>query len=250
MPDIAAQTLALPGLVWVVAITLVAGIVYGFAGFGAALVFMPVASVFVPVEVAVAAFSVSALASLVTVVPRAWAQADRPATLWMIGCATLTAPLGIWVLRTTDVATLRWGLLIVVAVTLLALMTGWRYSTRPGRMTRAGVGLGTGFLGGATGLLGPIVILFQLSGGDTVARSRANTLVFLTVTSLLLLPFMALQGILSPEAVALGLVLLVPYGLGARIGQGLFDPARETLYRNCAYCIIAAAIVLGLPLWD
>lgn len=250
MPDILAQTLAMPGLGWIVAITFVAGIVYGFAGFGAALVFMPVTTAFVPVEVAVAAFSVSALASLVTVVPRAWTQADRPATLLMIGCATLTAPLGIWVLRSTDVTVMRWVLLAVVTVTLLALMTGWRYAAVPGRKARAGVGLATGFLGGATGLLGPIAILFQLSGADSVSRSRANTLVFLTITSLLLLPFMALQGILGPAAVALGLLLLIPYGLGARAGQAMFNPAQEKLYRLCAYCIIAAAILLGLPLWD
>lgn len=249
MPDVLHQTLAIPGLVWIICVTFAAGVVYGFAGFGAALIFMPVAAVFVPLEIAVAAFSVSALASFVTVVPRAWAKADQRATVLMIACASLTAPLGIWILRSTDVTVMRWIVLGVTFVTLIALMTGWRYTSTPGRSARAGVGLSTGLVGGATGLLGPILILFQLSGTDSIERSRANTLVFLTVTSLLLLPQMALQGILSPPAVSLGIVLLIPYGVGARVGQWLFDPEREQLYRLLAYGIIAAAIILGAPIW-
>ncbi|MDW3225586.1 MAG: sulfite exporter TauE/SafE family protein [Paracoccaceae bacterium] len=250
MPDVLVQTLALPGLVWITLVTFVAGVVYGFAGFGAALIFMPVAVVFLPIEVAVAAFSVSALASLVTLVPRAWQQANHRDTLMMIAFASLTAPLGIWVLRSMDIGVMRLAVLAVVTLTLLALMGGWRYTTVPSQMTRAAIGMSTGFLGGATGLLGPIAVLFQLSGADSIARSRANTLVFLTITSLLLLPQMALQGILSPAAVALGVVLLLPYGIGARVGQSLFDPSREPLYRWLAYGIIALAIVLGLPIWN
>ncbi|MEO0498757.1 MAG: sulfite exporter TauE/SafE family protein, partial [Pseudomonadota bacterium] len=80
-------TLALPGLGWVLIVTVLAGVVYGFAGFGAALVFMPVATAFIPVETAIAAFAVSAIASLVTVVPRAWAAADKRAVVWMIAVA-------------------------------------------------------------------------------------------------------------------------------------------------------------------
>ena len=49
---------------------------------------------------------------------------------------------------------------------------------------------------------------------------------------------------------ALGLLLLVPYGLGTRIGQAMFRPSAEGLYRWTAYAIIGAAILLGLPIWS
>ncbi|MFT5344130.1 MAG: putative membrane protein YfcA, partial [Paracoccaceae bacterium] len=94
-----AQTLATPGLIWIVLMTLLAGLVYGFAGFDADLVFMPVVTAIIPVELAVAAFSVSALASFVSLVPRAWKQADRPAVGMMIVCAALALPVGIYILR-------------------------------------------------------------------------------------------------------------------------------------------------------
>lgn len=242
--------LQIAGLGWVFLIALVSGIVYGFAGFGAALIFMPVATIFLPIETAVAAFAVSAIASLVTVVPRAWGQADQKAVSWMICIATMTLPIGLYILRCNDVTTMRWAVLAVSTITLIALMSGWRYTAQPTSTLRGGVAAATGVVGGATGMVGPVMILFQLSGQDSVSRSRANTIVFLTLTGLLTAPMMYFQGMLSKEAIAIGLLLIPPYGVGARIGQALFDPARQVLYRNVAYGIIFAAIVLGLPVTD
>ncbi|MEM8655262.1 MAG: sulfite exporter TauE/SafE family protein [Pseudomonadota bacterium] len=249
MVHLIADTMALPGFVWVVVITIAAGVVYGFAGFGAALVFMPMATAFVPVEMAIAAFGVTALASLVSVVPRAWGQADRPNVVLMIVVATLALPLGIAVLKANDVTTMRWAVLAVTTITLVALMLGWRYQAAPTRAARVGVAAATGVVGGATGLVGPIMVLFQLSGQEGVARARANTLVFLTTTGLLTVPMMAAQGLLTAEAVVLGLMLIVPYGVASRVGQALFDPEKQVVYRRVAYAIIAAAIVMGLPIY-
>ncbi len=254
MPDtltqILAQILTLPGLGWVVAITFVSGVVYGFAGFGAALVFMPVATIYLPVRMAVAAFAISAFASLVTVVPRALPQADRRAIAPMILLAAASLPVGLWILRSHDVTTMRWAVLAVTAITLAALISGWRYAMTPGPRTRAGVALATGLVGGATGLVGPIMILFQLGGQDSVARSRANTVIFLTLTGVLTVPWMAVQGMLGLPAMVLGLLLMLPYGVAARLGQALFDPARQRLYRSVAYLVIAASILMGLPIYS
>jgi hypothetical protein len=47
MPDALAAVLADPGLPFVCLVSLIAGLVYGFAGFGSALIFMPLATLFV-----------------------------------------------------------------------------------------------------------------------------------------------------------------------------------------------------------
>ncbi len=250
MPDALTQVLALPGLGWVVAITFVAGVVYGFAGFGAALVFMPVAMIYLPVRMAVAAFAVSAFVSLVTVVPRALKQADRGAVGPMILLAAASLPVGLWILRSHDVTTMRWAVLAVTAITLAALISGWRYTMTPGPRTRAGVAIATGLVGGATGLVGPIMILFQLGGQDSVVRNRANTVIFLTLTGVLTVPWMAVQGMLGLPAIVLGLLLMLPYGVASMLGQALFDPARQRLYRSVAYLVIAVAIAMGLPIYS
>ncbi|MGJ8604072.1 MAG: sulfite exporter TauE/SafE family protein [Marivita sp.] len=248
MLDALLTALATPGLVWLVLITIVAGVVYGFAGFGAALVYMPVSVIFLAPVIAIAAFSVSAMSSLVTVFPKALPLVNRKAVTVLILSATVSASLGIWVLRVADVTAIRWVVVGVCAITLAALIAGWRYKVEPTTGTRALVGGAAGFIGGLSGLTGPIMVLFQLAGRDSIATTRATTVVFLTATSLLMLPLMAVQGVLTAPAVALGLVLLIPYGVGALIGQALFRPDRERFYRVIAYGIIGLATLAGVPL--
>lgn len=250
MPDLLVQALQTPGLPWLIVIVFVAGVVYGFAGFGAGLIYMPFATRLLPIEVAVVAFAFSALSSLFTVLPRAWPLIDRRAVALMVVCSALSASAGIWILRVGDATWLRWGVVGVTGATLMALMCGWKIRAAPTVRTRAGVGLAAGFVGGATGLTGPIMIMFQLVGRDSVAVSRATTLVFLTATGVLLLPLLAVQGLVSGAALWLGVLFAVPYAVGTRLGQALFQPTRERLYRSAAYILIATSIAFGLPLWD
>lgn len=248
MPEILAAGLETPGLGWLMVFSALAGLVYGFAGFGAALIFMPLATVFVAPALAVGAFSLSALSSVVTVVPGALRQADLRAAGTMLAAAVLAVFPGVWVLHATSAVALQWAVSGVVLLTLVALIMGLRYRGQPGVPAWISVGAGVGFLGGATGLNGPVLVLFQLGGNDAAARSRANTIVVLTFSSLAFLPVMALQGAVPPGAVGLGLLLLGPYAVGTTLGRLLFTPARSGLYRLTAYVIIGAAGILGLPI--
>jgi uncharacterized protein len=250
MPEALAQALAAPGLVWLVVTSFVAGVVYGFAGFGSALVFMPVAVALMPAPVAIAAFSLSAMASLLTVVPAAWRAADRGAVTGMIGIAIVFTPFGVWMLGAVSGETIRAAVSVIVLTTLVVLVGGWRLRAGGGWSARGTVAALSGALGGATGLNGPPVVLFNLGTDQPVAVTRANLTVFLTVTSLSFVPQLWLQGLLAAHAVWLGVILFLPYALGTRVGAAIFDPGRAGFYRGAAYGIIGAAGVAGLPVWD
>jgi uncharacterized membrane protein YfcA len=250
MPDALAAVLADPGLPFVCLVSLIAGLVYGFAGFGSALIFMPLATLFIAPATAVAAFAMSALASLVTVVPGAWKVADRPAVLTMIGGAILFTPLGVLTLRLAPPEAIQTGIGALTLLTLAALLAGWRVPVGAGRGARVAVGALAGVTGGSTGLNGPPVILFNLgTQGQPVAVTRGNLAVFLTTTSLSFLPQLWLQGLLPAPAVWLGLVLLVPYGIGTGLGTLLFRPDWAWFYRRFAYALIGAAGLAALPIW-
>ena len=233
-----------------VAAVIVAGLVYGFAGFGAALIAIPVLSAVTTPVAAVGAFSLTALGSLVTVVPRAWASADRAAVGWMLGPAMATLPLGIWVLRTGEPNAIRWLVALLTLGTVAALASGWRRRTAGGRGARLGVGAATGLVGGATGLSGPVVILFQLSGGDTAERTRATIVLFLSLYSVLTLPALWIGGVLTAGSAGLGAVLFGPYLVATWAGQRLFGRGSEALYRRVAYLVVAGAGAAALPVWQ
>ncbi len=250
MPEGLALALQTPGLVELIAITILAGLVYGFAGFGAALIYVPLASAVVPPSVAIPAFQLSALISLVTVVPPALGKIQiKPVATMIIG-SLIGGPIGVWMLSVGQPQALRWGAVAIVSLTLLALILGWRYRTTPGWRTNGAMGLGAGAMGGATGLNGPLVVIFQLGGPNQADQIRANMLVFLTGSSMVLLPIMAFQGLLPPPTLWLGSLMLIPYGGGSLIGQALFTPGRQGIYRNVALVLIAVSVVMGLPVWD
>jgi hypothetical protein len=68
-----------------------------------------------------------------------------------------------------------------------------------------------------------------------VAVTRGNLAVFLTLTSLSFLPQLWLQGLLPVSTLWLGIVLLVPYGIGTGLGTLLFRPGWAWFYRRFAY---------------
>ncbi|MEM6634779.1 MAG: sulfite exporter TauE/SafE family protein [Pseudomonadota bacterium] len=241
---------AIPGLPVIALAVLAAGLVYGFAGFGAALIVMPLATIYLDPLIVIAAFSLSALSSLVTVVPGALRDAHIPAVSTMVLTSWLGIPLGLFLLTSVDVTAVRWAVSAIVAGTLVTLIAGWRYQGSPGPRAWVGIGGLVGVMGGSTGLNGPALALFQLSGPDGAAQSRANTIVVLTLNSLAMMPLMALQGLLTREALVLGAALFPVYACGTWVGKQLFNPARVGLYRRTAYTIIAAAAVVGLPIWN
>lgn len=250
MPEALTAALAEPGLLWVGLATFVAGLVYGFAGFGSALIFMPVAGIFLPPAIAMAAFSTSALASLVTVVPGALRAADKRSVAVMIGACLIFTPLGVAMLRLAPEAAIRALVSVLTLVTLAALIAGWRVPLRGGWPLKAGVGALSGLTGGSTGLNGPPVILFNLGSDQPVAVTRGNLAVFLTLTSLSFLPQLWLQGLLPARALWLGALMLGPYALGTFIGARVFTPERAEFYKRLAYGLIGAAGLAGLPIWN
>jgi uncharacterized membrane protein YfcA len=250
MPDALAAVLADPGLPFVCLVSLIAGLVYGFAGFGSALIFMPLATLFVTPAVAVAAFSMSALASFVTVVPGAWKVADRRTVMLMVGACVVFTPLGVLALRFAPEDAVRLAIGCMTLMTLGALLAGWRVPVGFGLKSRLGIGALAGITGGSTGLNGPPVILFNLgTEGQPVAVTRGNLAVFLTVSSLSFLPQLWVQGMLPAQALWLGALLLVPYGIGTAVGTWLFRPGWAWFYRRFAYALIGVAGLAALPIW-
>ncbi len=250
MPDAAFAALALPGFWWLAATIAVAGIVRGFTGFGTALIFVPVAGLFLPAAQVVATITMLGLASTAALLPRAWRQGNRGEVGLLILAALPTVPLGLMVLEHLDSTTVRWIVAAIGTVTLGALMSGWRYAGAVRLPMLLAIGAAAGLLGGMTGLTGPVVILFYLAGQGAAQSVRANTILFLAALDLVIVANLLLGGITTFQMVWLAGLLAVPYFVTTMIGQALFHPSRERLYRRAALAVIALAVTTGLPIWE
>lgn len=249
MPEALGTALATPGLPWLLLAIGVAGIVRGFTGFGTALIFVPVAGIFLAPQIVVGVMMLTGLVSSAALLPRAWGQADRREVGLLALAAVLTVPLGLWLMTRLDPVLIRWCVAVIAAITLAALISGWRFSGRVNRPQLAGIGAAAGGIGGLTGLTGPAVILFYLAGQSVAQRVRANTILFLAALDVVIVANLLVRGTVTAGLVTLALVLAVPYLITSLIGQALFDPRHERLYRSAAYAVIGLAVLSGLPLW-
>lgn len=242
--------LATPGLGWLVAATLAAGMIRGFAGFGTALVYLPVAGTILPPFAAITTLLVMDIPAPLVAARRALREADRGEMARLVGGSVIGLPLGVIALGLAAPDVFRYAVSILAFVLLAALVGGLRYQRAPSPGAVLGTGGIAGFLGGSAGMAGPPVILFYMASTRAPEVIRATILLFLIAEAVLALTVFGLAGRLAAEAILIGFVLTIPNAIGIAFGSALFDPCRATLYRRVAYAVIAASALSGLPLWD
>lgn len=249
MPDILIQALKTEGLWVLVLIYIVAGMVRGFSGFGTAMIVMPLGAMIVSPLWALTIMIVADIVAPLFMMRRA-VQDGEPRTvgLLLIG-AVLGLPFGLWLLTTLPSEQFRMIAGITILICLALLMSGWRITRALRPLESSGVGFSSGLLGGFLGLAGPPVILTQMASTRGAKIVRANLLMFLFSIDLVIILMLAVQGKLLLAPVVIGLLIAAPFSVAALIGQAIFNPMQERLYRLIAYAIVAASALLALPIW-
>ena len=105
-------------LAWLLAAPAAGGLARGFSGFGAALIFVPLASVGLGTRQAAPLMLVLEVLTVALLTPAAWRIADRREVGWLALGAAAGTPLGAAVLALADPLALRWG----VALAILGLL--------------------------------------------------------------------------------------------------------------------------------
>ena len=227
---------------------LLAGALRGFSGFGSALVLAPSLSALYGPAVGVPAALLIELALSVPFVPPALRLADRRRVGLLCAAATLTIPVGAWLLAVVDERALRWAISAVAILAVVVIGSGWRYHGPPHTAATASAGIVSGVLTGSTGMSGPPVLFLELSGREPVARVRANFIVYFAWVGAVALVAFAVSGALSAMALAVTGALVVPYVAAAFAGARLFRRTGEGGYRRLALAVLVAVALLSLPL--
>lgn len=159
-------------------------------------------------------------------------------------------PLGIYVLKTAEPIAMRWFICISIALAVTLLWGGFKYRGPRSKPVSISVGAAGGFMGSAAGLPGPPALLYWMAGDNKAAQVRANMIFYLFLTDIIIFIGYFFGEIFTSDAIALGLLAMLPYFIGIVIGAKCFTGASETLYRRVAFSLILAASILALPLLD
>jgi uncharacterized protein len=244
MPDLSPTTIVLP------LIALVAGLARGFSGFGAALIFMPLASAMVGPKLAA---SVLMLTDFVFGLPLglvAMKQVKPVGTGLMLIGAILTVPLGTYILASLDALTLRWFIVALVLSMLVILASGWRYSGEPKAWLTVVVGAMSGLFSGIAQIGGPPVVAYYMGRKDAAAAQiRASIFLFFAGSSVIGLITYLYGGLIGWDAVKIAAITGPAYGLGIFGGSRMFGLASEVAFRRACFALILLGVIMSLPVW-
>lgn len=243
MPDIMNEATLLA-----VAIACAAGLLRGFAGVGSGMLMAPFfVHIFGPVQTV----GIIILIEIVVtgqLLPTVYRLIRWRTILPMGAAAAACMPLGSWLLVSLDTSALQAGVALVVIVSAVVLMTGWRYDGPRPLAATLGVGGVSGLLMALTSLGNPPVMVYLLSGRDDAATNRANFTGYFAVTLVALIVWMASRGMLPLAVVGEAAVLLPGFMLAVWLGSRAFRKSSEALYRRVALGIIAASGLYALTL--
>jgi uncharacterized membrane protein YfcA len=227
----------------------VAAVVRGFSGFGAGLIFMPIAAACLGPKEAVGILYLVDTILILPFLARAVPRADWHDVLPLGIGAVVAVPVGVFVLLHADPIPLRWGLSIAILVSIGALAAGLRY-TGPTRVPLSlAVGAVAGFLSGSVQIPGPPVLIYWLGRKVVSAMMRANAIVFFMFTTVISGIGFLYGGIFTAEVMAKSAALLPFYGLGILLGSRLFGRAGEATYRWIAYATILFSALISMPVF-
>ncbi|HYD08305.1 MAG TPA: sulfite exporter TauE/SafE family protein, partial [Reyranella sp.] len=145
---------------WIVAVlSLIAGTVRGFAGFGAGMIMIPFVSALYGPKIGASSILIADGILTIPYILKSL-RICEPRTVAPVALgAVLMIPVGAYLLTTVDPIPIRWAMVPLIAGLLAITLSGWRYHGIP----KVGVSLATGgfsgFLSGLIQLSGPPVIV-------------------------------------------------------------------------------------------
>lgn len=221
-------------LTWIAAILLgaFAGIVRGVTGFGAAMVMAPPVALMLGPGVAVPLVLLLEGFAAAPMLPVLRRQARWDLLTPMIIAAALFIPLGTELLKSLDAQLTRRMIALVVLGFSLILLAGVRWQGQYRTSTGIALGSLSGTMLGATGVGGPPVILYLLSGPDNPATIRATLTFYVAMASALGLLTLAWRGLVSETVLLLGLAMAPLFMAGVMFGGRIFARLTEQKFRR------------------
>jgi uncharacterized membrane protein YfcA len=203
-------------------IALIAGFVQATAGFGFALLAVPLMALVVPPQTAVVIVFLHGTVSSLLTAGRHLGHIDRTETWRLSSGAIVAMPLGALILVTAPPGVLRIALGLATcsaAVWMLRPGTGRRRVIEVRPFTTYGVGALSGVLNTALATNGPPLVVYLRARGLPTDAFRATISAVFTISNMVGLGILALSGAVHASAVAAFTLTLVPALVGWAAGN-------------------------------
>ncbi len=228
------------------AAALAAAFVRGLAGFGMAILLVPVLGLAIPPSEAVVVGNLLGVFIGLIGIRAIIGQSERSA-LHISALAVLATPLGVWLLSITDPALARLLIaLVALGAFVLVLLPKRPADHLPGRLETGATGLTSGILTGFAGMPGPPVVPYYLRRAIPAQLARASMLTIFLATSIAgCLSALAL-GVATWREPILAALLYPAVLLGNWLGTLAFGRVSEVAWRSFTGTVLGAAALAAL----
>lgn len=217
-----------------------AGFLRGFIGFGAALVSIPIISLVFSPQLALPIVTIMGIPSVLQLLPDAVRHSELRIVIPISLAVFLGTPVGTLVLVSVDPALMKIviSLLVVLMVGFLAL--GWKLNQQVHASILLLSGFAGGLIQGAAGIGGPPVVAIALSRAGSPDRQRGNVLAVMTAIALSSVLPLYYYGLITMQAISIGLFLFPIYSVFTWIGSRYFGTSGSQHFRGAALLVLAA----------
>ena len=244
LPSLTSETLI------VLILSLVAGTVRGFAGFGAGMILIPIISAMFGPKIGATSILVTDGLLTIPYFLKSLRHCEPKTVAPVVIGSVLMIPIGTYLLTTIDPTPVRWALVPIIVVLLGIILSGWRYHGTPKVGVSLLAGATSGFLSGLIQLSGPPIVVLWISGPSAPATIRANIFVFFGVTSVVAVTAYLIGGVFSSALIPVLVPMIPCYAVGLYCGAHFFKRADPKLFRWVAVALIGLAVIVSLPVLD
>ena len=228
------------------AATLTAAFVRGLAGFGMAILLVPVLALAVPPrEAVVVANWLGLLIGLVGL--RNILGASEKSALQIGAVAVIATPVGVWLLAVTDPALARLAIALIAFGSFVLVLLPKRPAHHRPSMTETGAtGLISGVLTGFAGMPGPPVVPYYLRRAIPAQLARASMMTIFLITSAAGIVSATALGVATTREPLLAAVLFPAVLLGNWLGSHAFGRISDRTWRSFTGGVLGLSALAAL----
>jgi uncharacterized membrane protein YfcA len=227
-----------PSTLWIITAVLLASFIRSFTGFGFSLLLVPSLLLCLPPQIAIPLVILLDLPISLFLWSKIRRDIDWPSLKLILPLAILTVPLGILTLEYLSPTYLKLAASLFVFLTALALIFGYRLSSKPRPFVPMIAGGFSGFLGAAIGMAGPPVIVFYFSRQMQTAQSRASIMAYFLFLGLVTSMGLYINNSISSEVINYCWQLLPFLLIGTWLGDKVFTKTHQDLYKKIVYVLL------------
>ena len=218
----------------------------GLAGFGFAIVAVPILIIFLSPKIAIPIIIIHAVVINIFVIIGAYRWVNIKRILPLVIASLAGIPIGTWLLIVLDVSAMKILIGSVIVPFVIAYWLGFRRQVKNERLAFAPVGFASGLMGASMSIGGPPVILFFVNQDIEKRFFRENLVTYYLIAGLAILVSYIVGGVINETVIRYAVWFLPATIIGSLTGIKLAPRVNEKLFRKIALTVVMIAALSSI----